>query len=162
MRFVVVAKLKPCDTLIVDDHNVKDLTDDHDAIKFARPFTACEFVSRDPAVSVKLLDPPVYVSCRVHPPPTPLNTTDQFHEIPFIVTVFPVVVAVNVFVPDFVYVIPAVHHVKFTLHAIFHDELHANVTLFTSEGCGQSIVKSRQFPVAVIVTVYAAFAVDEF
>lgn len=44
---------------------------------------------------------------------------------------------------------------------MFKAEDPAQVTLLTSVGCGPSIVKSKQFAVAVIVTVYAAFAALE-
>ena len=43
---------------------------------------------------------PVKLSCKVHPPPTPLKTTEEPKFTPFVVIVFPVVVAAKVIVPD--------------------------------------------------------------
>ena len=38
----------------------------------------------------------------VQPPPTPLKSTDPVNATPFVVTVLPVVVALNVVVPSYV------------------------------------------------------------
>lgn len=62
------------------------------------------FVFNEPAVRVMLPElPRVTLSCRVHPPPTPLNTklpkNEEVKGTPFIVMVLPVVVALNVKVP---------------------------------------------------------------
>ena len=78
-------------------------------IKRVRTFELLEL--QDPQVTVKLLvfnvpfvsvsarsDAPdmLRLSCSVHPPPTPLNVIGLLNATPFMVMVFPVVVAVNV------------------------------------------------------------------
>lgn len=75
------------------------------------------------------------------------------NDIQFDVMVFPVDVEAKEIIHVYVLVIHAVHPDMFIEPKIFNAELHAHVTLFVSVGCGQSIVKSRQLAVAVIVTV---------
>lgn len=92
------------------------------------------------------------VSLNVHPPPIQSKVIADASVTPFTDCVLPVVVALYVINPVYVLVIPEVHPERFIDPYIFNADDHAHVTAHTS---GHAIVKSAQFAVAVIVTVYA-------
>ena len=61
--------------------------------------TVFPFASKVQFVKVKVAPVVVKLSCKVHPPPDPLNVSEFARAIPFVVIVFPVLVARIVIAP---------------------------------------------------------------
>jgi len=98
-----------------------------------------------PAVTVNVL---LVVNAlpSVHPPPTPLNVTAPAIDTPFVVTVLPVVVALNVMVPVLLHTVPASKDIDPLIASVGLVPV-ANVTV------PADTVISRQVKAPVIVTV---------
>ena len=102
-------------------------------------------VSNVPAITV-IIDDVVSALPSVHRPPTPLNVTKAEIVTPFVVIVFPVVVALNVTVPVALHTAPAISDID-PLTANVGPVPVANVTV------PADTVMSRQVNAPVIVTV---------
>lgn len=126
----------------------------------ARRRTLAELTLKNPAVSVNVLSdsvPWLSVAVRkeesvsalksVHPPPAPLKVTLPFMVTPFVVTVLPVVVDVNVIVPVEFHTVPA-------RRVIDPATLNVGVVPVAKVTVPADTVMSRQARAPVIVTVY--------
>jgi hypothetical protein len=94
--------------------------------------------------AIELVNPVVSADPNVHAPPTPLKVSEPLRVVPLVVTVLPVVVALNVIAPVELHTVPANKDI---------DPLIVGVPVLLNVTVPAETVKSRQVSAPVNVTV---------